>query len=441
MLSNLVVSTASGTTLSGNLDFTGTLDLVDGTFDASGGTVRLLSDATNTGNLGQVGATANYAGNMTVQRYIPAGATRWRLLGSPVDGSDISDCDADFLTAGFPGSNYPTFDNPVGSNILWPSIREYDETATGVANDGLVGVASTATLLDAGKGFAAWCGDNLTNTAAFTVDVTGPPNIANSPIDLEVTFTAGSGLAEDGWNLMSNPVPSAIDFSEVTLGANTFNGYYVYDPSDGSTETWDEDTESSSGSNLNGDIASSQGFWLKATAASPTNSSVAETAKVAGNGGPLFGGSDVPAFPIVRLNISSSINSFQDNTVVVFDLGAPEFEPIDAPKIFFSDASAPMIATLASTGEAMTFNKYGAITEGLSIPVKVQSYVAGTYTITAGISGNPDRNSDRIDRWRTVQFPTRSWSKHYTTFHYAQHSCSSIGIGARSLRRQRFSYS
>ncbi|MBK9535577.1 MAG: PKD domain-containing protein [Flavobacteriales bacterium] len=50
---------------------------------------------------------------------------------------------------------------------------------------------------------------------------------------------------------------------------------------------------------------------------------------------------------------------------------------------------APMIGTLASTGELMAFNKYGAITEGLSIPVKVQTGVAGTYTITAGISGNP----------------------------------------------------
>ncbi|MBP9139163.1 MAG: PKD domain-containing protein [Flavobacteriales bacterium] len=389
VLSNLTVSTAAGTTLTGNVDFTGTLDIVDGTFDATGGTVRLLSDATNTGNLGQVGATANYSGDMTVQRYIPAGATRWRLLGSPVDGADIADWDADFITAGFTGSDYPNFDNPVGSNILWPSIRDYDETNTGLADAGLEGVMSTAVLLDAGKGFAAWCGDNLTTTAAFTVDVTGPPNIASGPIDLEVTFTTGSGATEDGWNLVSNPLPSAIDFTEVTLGANTFNGYYVYDPFDGSTETWDEGTQSSSGTNLNGDIASSQGFWLKATAASPTNSSVAETAKVAGNGGPLFGGLQVPAFPIVRLNISSSMNSFNDNAVVVFDLGVPEFEPIDAPKIFFSDPSAPMIATLASTGESMVFNKYGAITEGLSIPVKVQSYVAGTYTITAGISGNP----------------------------------------------------
>ena len=389
-LSNLTISTPFGTALTGNLNLNATLDITDGAFDASNGSVTLTSDATNTGNLGQIGITANYIGNMTVQRYIPAGSTNWRMLGSPVDGADVADWDADFFTAGFPGSDYPLFYSPPQSTNLWPSIREYDETATGVANNGLIGVASTATLLEAGKGFVAWCGDNLNTTAAFTVDVTGPPNIASGPIDLEVTYTdGGSGAAEDGWNLVSNPLPSAIDFSGITLGANTYDGYSVYNPIDGSTETWDEFLQTSDGTNLNGDIASSQGFWLRTTAAGPTNSSVDESAKVPGNGGPLFGGLQIPAFPIIRLNISSNLNAFNDNALVVFDLGAPEFEPIDAPKMFFSDASAPMITSLASTGESMAINKYGAITEGLSIPVKVQSYLAGTFTITAGISGNP----------------------------------------------------
>ena len=389
-LSNLTISTANGTALTGNLNLNATLGITDGAFDASNGSVTLTSDATNTGNLGQVGATASYIGSITVQRYIPAGATNWRLLGSPVDGVSVGDWNDDFITAGFPGSDYPTFDSPVGSNILWPSVREYDETATGVANDGLNGVADMSDLLTAGKGFAAWCGTSLNTTSAFTVDVTGAPNIASGPIDLEVSYTAGAGLAEDGWNLVSNPLPSAIDFTEVTLGANTYDGYYIYNPIDGTTEVWDEFMQTSpSGTILNGAIASSQGFWLKTTAANPTNSSVDEAAKVPGNGGPLFGGLQVPAFPIIRLNISSNVNAFSDNALVVFDLGAPEFEPIDAPKMFFSDASAPMIASLASTGESMAINKYGAITEGLSIPVKVQSYVAGTFTITAGISGNP----------------------------------------------------
>ena len=111
---------------------------------------------------------------------------------------------------------------------------------------------------------------------------------------------------------------SAIDFSEVTLGANTFDGYHVYSPIDGTTEVWDETLQTSTGTNLNGDIASSQGFWLKTTAAGPTNSSVDESAKVPGNGGPLFGGTplQVPAFPIIRLNISSNINAFKDNALV-----------------------------------------------------------------------------------------------------------------------------
>ncbi|MFZ1332355.1 MAG: PKD domain-containing protein, partial [Flavobacteriales bacterium] len=385
---DMTVNTPAGFTCSADMPIRGTLTLEDGVFTATG-VVSLVSNASGTGSLGEVSPTASYVGNLTVNRYIPGGATNWRMLGSAVSGQTVNNWKDDFFTAGFPGSDYPNFYSPANSTNYWPSVREYDETNTGVANDGLDGVANNTVALTAGKGFAAWCGDNLSTTAAFTVDVTGPPNIASSPIDLPVTYTVGGGVAEDGWNMVSNPLPSAIDFSAVTLGANTFNGYYVYSPIDGSTEVWDESLGTSSGSFLNGDIASSQGFWLKATAASPTNSSVDETAKVPGNGGGLFGGADEPTMPIIRLNMSSGMNTYQDNALVVFNVGVPEFEPIDAPKMFFSDASAPFIASLASTGERLAISKYGSITEDISIPVEVRTGVAGTYTISAEISGQP----------------------------------------------------
>ncbi|MBK7297506.1 MAG: hypothetical protein IPI91_13125 [Flavobacteriales bacterium] len=137
---------------------------------------------------------------------------------------------------------------------------------------------------------------------------------------------------------------------------------------------------------MNGDIASSQGFWLKATAASPTNSSVAETAKVAGNGGPLFGGLQVPAFPIVRLNISSSMNSFNDNAVVVFDLGVPEFER--SMRRRSSSAIRTNDRYLGITGESMVFNKYGAIAEGLTFLLKCRAMLLVRTPSQQG-SGNP----------------------------------------------------
>ena len=56
-----------------------------------------------------------------------AGSTNWRIW-EPVDALP-SRWDEISLHR-FLRIDYPTFDSPVGSDILWPSVREYDETAT-----------------------------------------------------------------------------------------------------------------------------------------------------------------------------------------------------------------------------------------------------------------------------------------------------------------------
>ncbi|MCB0811477.1 MAG: hypothetical protein KDB96_19540, partial [Flavobacteriales bacterium] len=179
-LFDLRVNTPAGTTTDATFNVRGTLQLDDGDFDVSSGTLALVSDITRTGRLGPVAAGASYTGDLRMERFVPAGVTNWRLLSSPVGGVTVQEWDADFLTAGFPGSDFPGFTNPVGSSTLWPSIRVYDETDTGAGlTDGLVGVGNVTDALTAGVGFAAWCGDNLVSTTAFTIDVTGPHTIAS----------------------------------------------------------------------------------------------------------------------------------------------------------------------------------------------------------------------------------------------------------------------
>ncbi|MBK9148710.1 MAG: hypothetical protein IPM12_12950 [Flavobacteriales bacterium] len=183
-LFDLTANAPAGVDLVGDLNIRGTLQLNDGAFDASTGLLVLTSDALFTGRLGPVSPTASYLGNMKVERYIPGGATNWRLLGSPISNRRVAHWQDDFITAGYPGSQFPTFDDPVGSGILWPSIRWYDETNTGTAqNDGITGVSSQLQPLATGQGFAAWSGDALGGTAPFIVDVhNAPPHIASSPI-------------------------------------------------------------------------------------------------------------------------------------------------------------------------------------------------------------------------------------------------------------------
>lgn len=379
---DLEIDNSNGVTVNtSDVHINGTLQLTDGNFDANGNEVVLLSDATGTARLGTVGATASYSGNLRVQRYISAGVTNWRLMSSPVSGITLSQWNGDFFTAGFPGSNYPTFDMPVGSGILWPSIREYDETDLGASTlDGLVGVGNINDLFTTGKGYAAWCGDNLVSTNAFTVDVTGAPNIASSPIAIPVSYTNTGAPTADGWNLVGNPLASPIDFGAISKGADIENNFWIFDPVSGNNVFWNETLGIGSGS-MNGNIQSSQAFWLHAIGPA-TTTTVDESAKVLDpNGGTPFGGQQQPTAPIMTLTVHSQINQFSDETILHFGVGAGSTDASDMKKFIFSHNEAPQIMTESSDGDRMGLNAWGGITGSATIPVQVDVAVTGTYTI------------------------------------------------------------
>lgn len=378
---DLTVNTASGTTVTGGVGIFGTLLLADGDFDATAATVQLRSDATRTGRLGPVAATADYLGDLTVQRYIPGGATNWRLLGSPVAGATVNGWQDDFITAGYPGSQFPNFQDPPGSGNLWPSIRWYDETNTFADVDsGLVGVSSNLQSLAQGQGFAVWCGDNLGATNPFTIDITGAPHIASAPIQLPMTFTSTGNPTIDGWNLVSNPVPSAVLFSNLAR-TNVDDYITYYNPAIGNSAVYDI----SLGFGLNGatnTIQSGQAFWLKANAAAPVVQ-VEETDKVAGNAGGLFGGDQLPQVPGLRLQVSSDLNTYSDETLVVFAEGTPAVDAQDVTKVILAHPAAPQIGTRGPGNELLAINAYGAYANDIVIPLMVNVGVTGAYTITA----------------------------------------------------------
>ncbi|MBL7940962.1 MAG: PKD domain-containing protein [Flavobacteriales bacterium] len=378
---NLTVSASAGLTCSASAGIRGTLLLSNGTFTASG-TVTLVSNASGTGRLGPVAPTASYSGNLVVNRYIPAGATNWRMMGSPVAGQTVNNWKDDFYTAGFPGSHSPNFASPVGSGILWPSVRWYNETNTGAAViDGLTGATSNTQSLAAGQGFAAWCGTGYATTTAFTVDMTGAPNVAQTPISLPMSYTNTGAPATDGWNMVSNPLPSPILFSNITRGANVEDYITYFDPATGNNATYDISMNSGTNGGTN-TIQSSQAFWLKANGAAVTTT-VDENDKVAGNGGGFFGGDQEQVANILRLRLHSIINQYSDETLVVFSEGTPGADADDVPKFVFAHPEAPQVATMADNGGAIAINAFGPYTTDISIPVLVNVAVNGNYTITA----------------------------------------------------------
>ena len=374
-----------GVTLLGGLDIRGTLQLTQGAFNATAGTVQLRSLSTGTGRLGPVGQQASYIGTLTMQRRIPPGVTNWRLLASPVVGMTATDWNDDFITAGFPGSDYPNFDQPVGSGILWPSVRWYDETLPGSANAGIRGIPAMDQPLSPGMGFAVWCGDALGGTSAFMVDVTGVPVIAQEALPLDMSYTDTGDPLADGWNLVGNPLPSPIAFSGVQRSSNVLEQYQVYDPVSGNNAAWNGVVGTNG---ANGLIQSSQAFWLKANGPDVLTT-VNEASKALGNSGGFFGGTLGGDIPMVRLRIGSTLNGFKDETVVVFQEGIPQLDDRDVQQFVFNHPSAPQIGTRSAEGRALSINMHGPYVPGTFIPVSVDVAVTGTYTITASdVAGN-----------------------------------------------------
>ncbi|MDX9751665.1 MAG: hypothetical protein RBT71_11335, partial [Flavobacteriales bacterium] len=373
-----------------DMDIRGTLQLNAGTFNANGRTITLVSDAQGSARLGPVAAGASYTGDLTVQRWVPGGVTNWRLLGSPVAGATINDWKDDFFTAGFPGSHFPPFYDPPTSTDLWPSIRWYDETDPGTDwMDGLTGVAAHTTPLTMGQGFAAWSGDNLAGTAPFTLDLSGPPHIATAPIALPMSWTDTGVPATDGWNLVSNPLPGPVLFSQLDRGTDVDNAYQLFDPVSGNFATWNGTVGTLGATDT---IQSFQGFFLKANG--PAHAvTVSETAKVLAPTGGHFGGQLSVGPPALRLQVASGMNAFRDEALVMFSDGQPGFDAAegDVLRIPFAHPQAPSIATKAADGGALTINMHGEPQGGLLIPVMLHTGLSGTYTITAtgteGING------------------------------------------------------
>ena len=348
-------------------------------FNASATRLNLRSDATGTARLAPVIAPDSYTGQLTLERYIPAGVTNWRSLACPIVGKNVASWKDDFYTAGFPGSHFPGF--MVGGNP-WPSIRHYDEPNVGpLIEDGLIGVTGTGMALTLGKGFAAWAGDNLNTTNAFIIEVSGTPNIPAGAFTLPMTWTNNGFAATDGWNLVGNPLPSPIDFTDVVLGADVDNFYYVFNPVSGNNVTWNETTQTSiPGGLLNGNIQSSQGFWLKANGVAVTTT-VDENAKVLE---PITGGlfeQSAPQ-PMLRVEIASGINTFFDETLVHFGTGAPSYgDANDIEKFVFGHPEAPAIWSKSNDGQNLTMNAWGELAVDATIPVCTKVGVSGTYTL------------------------------------------------------------
>ena len=361
---NFTVAKNSGAVNFGSdsLRIRGTLDVQLGTVNTNNKLV-LLSDANGTARIAALDQGV-ISGDIIAQRFMPGGSNkrRWRYMSSPINvgGSlSLSQFIDDIFVSGTGGTSNGFDSSPNNSS----SIRHYDETIDGGADDGWVDPASINTTYATGSGFEVFGRGNRATQNPFdvnsipldaTIDLIGSVNRGN--ITKNLSYTNHSVTTADGFNLVGNPYPSAIDFNSPNITkTNMLNAFWVYNPNTGSYGVFD--AELNSGTNgITRYISSGQGFFVKATSIN-ASISFTELCKTANEPFTYFRAKKTTSLGnLVRMNVVKD-SLTNDELIIAFRENASKLntDNSDLGK-FFNDQLN--FYSKSSNGVNLTINEY-----------------------------------------------------------------------------------
>ncbi|MBD99311.1 MAG: hypothetical protein CMO34_05660 [Verrucomicrobia bacterium] len=260
----LRINNVSGVNIiSGRSQINHTLFLDNGLFTTNNELI-LNSDNIRTARIDVINS-GNITGQLIIERFINTSNYNYRFVGMPVQNVNLSEWSDDIVLTGFPGSEFPSFN--------FNNVRFYDDTKGGINNNRYQLATNITNTVGLGQGLSVYMGNS-----DIVLDVQGP--IYQGSLALPVTFfdDPAQPLDQDGWNLLSNPYPSTIDWDHPNfVRTNIDNAVYIYDGNTGNYSTYVNGNSNNGGSRL---IASSQAFFVKANASNPSLS-MDETVKSA----------------------------------------------------------------------------------------------------------------------------------------------------------------
>lgn len=229
------VSLASSTTVNGILNI---INLASGEKLNTGGNLTLASSATQTASLldfSTVSGGGSVNGNVKVQRFYQ-GVGRPKLFGTPIES----------------GATVATIGEGIFRALLYTETGQESGVERGISTaSGFIRSFRNANRLNSGN-LSVGRGYSLRQDANGLAIFDGIIN--NGTINVAVTNTTsvGFGITPSGFNLLSNPYPSALDWSLVNTNSTGVPNSAV-SIFNGSTYT---------ATNV---VASGQGFFVKAT--------------------------------------------------------------------------------------------------------------------------------------------------------------------------------
>jgi hypothetical protein len=211
------------------------------------------------------------------------GARGWRMIGAPVRETTYQDFLGEIESQGFPGSARPNLQ----PNVLW-----WDETDGGTTAQGWRTPSIISQQVDPGRGHYVFVfggaklpggsPESYSDVLPLTVATTGQEfNLNSGGFTFDISYTQRNeqvtsgnnnftevSMADAGFNLISNPTASYIDFQKATGWEKTNIDQTIY--------IWNQNKNNGNGgfelfqgANPANIIAPFQAFWIKANAPNP----------------------------------------------------------------------------------------------------------------------------------------------------------------------------
>ena len=342
---NLTLNNASGLSLGmgivqGVLNINECMQTLNGAFTQNGITINLKSSSENEAGVIKINNETDFirtSGGFVCERYFNASNHGWRMIGAPIENTSLNDWDDEFIYCGFAGADYSyAFCN----NFC--SVWFYDETQAtlGNKNDGLDSATNITNSVSPDNAALIYG-----SSGATTLSVSGIPEFD----DISFNVTRQGADNAFGWNLISNPYPATLDW---TNGSSGFyddnssvidNAHYIFNSSSGNYVS------------STNDIPHSQGFWVKKTntGSSNLNFSVSQTSsEYTTSFTKSLNGINNP----LKLVLTNEANSYYD---VCYLMSSPYYshnyepgidiykfltpDPYNVPNIYFEDSVGRML--------------------------------------------------------------------------------------------------
>lgn len=414
--SNLEINKTTGSVnFSGVTSITGALTFNPASTTVANvtGTLKLASSATSTGRIGTIPAGSSITGNVTAERYIQGLTDGWYFLGSPILGKNFTDWSDDFKVYG-PSTGFGS----QGGGIVpisgeHSTILEYRENLVDVVVDWAQQRgwrAPGATSIESGRGYRTWIdassnyGGKFENFGPVAQQIVSFPtltrnsiaNCSTYPVFNQAYVTAPCTEGDKGWNLLSNPYPSPINWDAPTgwtKPASINNAFYIWSGSIGQYQAYLGTTGTpgvilggSTTGSTNTDpsvIPMSQGFFVKMVSGTTATMSVNENVKFAGTGSGTFVRTTVASNQIRLRLTASAVSNYRFDGMIRFDEGSTFGFDQNKDMHSISGGTKPEFSMASESGEGLLLNSVPVPTETRVIPVSV-AYKGynGNYTFT-----------------------------------------------------------